>query len=94
MRKHGGTKNPMRCKTEQGKRPPASMSDQRSDATPGIVAPVAKRAETFGFLREMAVLAGEIRPDKIRLTVVTHGGGGSERDRSRSLYRFLQSNDR
>jgi len=69
------------------------MSDQRSDATPGIVAPVEKRAETSGFPREMAVRAGAIRPDKIRLIVVTHGGGGPERDRPRSLFRFLQLSD-
>ena len=67
----------MRCKTEQGKRPPASLSDHWSDETPGIVAPVARRAEFFGTLREMAVHAGAIRPDRIRLTAVTLGGGGS-----------------
>jgi hypothetical protein len=72
--------NPMRCKTEQGKRPPASLSDHWSGETPGIVAPVARRAGFFGTLREMAVHAGAIRPDRIRLTAVTLGGGGSKKE--------------
>lgn len=72
----------MRCKTEQGKRPPASQSD------PGRTEPrVTSHPSQDGlgsrvrlrFLREMAVQAGATRPDRIRLTAVTPGGGGSSK---------------
>jgi hypothetical protein len=70
----------MRCKTEQGKRPPASRPDQRSGGTPGNVAPAARRAGIERSLREMAVHAGATLQDRIRLTAVAPTGVVPEKE--------------
>ena len=83
----------MRCKTEQGKRPPASKPDQRSDGTPGNVAPAARRAGIARSLREMAVHAGATRQDRIRLIAVALTGVVPEKESPLFLFHRLTRNN-